>query len=89
VDIPDFSWRTFPSGASAMEHMPWVQPRVPTGAIVFPNKAAISPQYAGVLLPQPLLPFANEYLTYPPMPENGANAIPYQDFTGKLAPPIF
>lgn len=72
-----------------MEHRPWVQPRVPTGPIVLPNSASIGPQYAGVMLPQPLLPFANEYISYPQMPENGAANTPYTDWTGKLAPPIF
>ncbi len=81
--------QTFPTGSSAMEHRPWVQPKVPTGPIVLPNSASVGPQYVGVMLPQPILPFANEYISYPQMPEGGSNLTPYQDFTGRLAPPIF
>jgi len=73
-----------------MAHMPWVQPRVPSGPIVLPAKSSVGSQYEGVLFPQPILPFANDYMSYPQMPEGGSAAsTPYQDFTGHLASPIF
>ena len=71
-----------------MRHRPWVQPRVPTGPIVFPSSSSIGAQYAGVLLPQPLFPFAAQYISYPNRAGLGRGA-GYADYTNKLAPPIF
>jgi hypothetical protein len=89
IDTPAFAWRTFPTGASSMSHRPWVQPRVPTGPIVIPATSSIGPQYAGVLLPQPILPFAANYVSLPLRTGHQAGRSGFADYTNHLTPPIF
>lgn len=72
-----------------MTHRPWVQPRVPTGPIVIPATSSIGAQYAGVLLPQPILPFAANYVSLPLRDGRGGNPSGFADYTNHLTPPIF
>ncbi len=89
VDDATLSWTSFPNGASNMNHRPWVQPRVPTGPIVIPASSSIGPQYSNVLLPQPILPFASNFVSLPLRDGRATPNSKFADYTNHLAPPIF
>lgn len=85
--MPDFPWKAFPFGHHTA-HQPWVQPAMPKGPIIFPTGSSLGGDYGSAMLPAPLLPFANDVLTNPTMPERSKSAS-YLDWTASLAPPIF